>query len=777
MLPSGTRILIVDGDAARGERLARALDLPGAGISIRRAGSLREFREAAAADPPDIALAASALPDGRLVEALTGPAEDGPFPVLLLATPGEEDAAAEVLRAGALDSVAESPHALSDMPRSVARALREWKLLQEREALRAELERREAKLRGIFSASPLGIGMVVHRVLREANGTLLRMTGYSREELIGQSARILYPSEEEFQYVGDEKYRQVGVSGPGTVECRWRRKDGGIIDILLASSVLDPDDMAKGVTFTALDITARKRAESALRQSEANFRELTRQFHFILDAFPDNITRQSGDLRVTWANRSAVEATRAARAADTAGVESWDPVGKYCHSLWHGRSSPCEQCPTLQTFRTGEPAYGVVSSSDGRVWELRTVPAIEDGGVKEVVEIGRDITESRRMEEQLRQARNMEAVGRLAGGIAHDFNNMLNVILGYSEIAMNRLEPGSPVVSSLEEITKAGRRSASLVEQLLAFSRKQIVSPKIVRLDEAVAEQLNMLRRMIGEDIRIEFRPGRDLWNIQIDPSQVTQVLANLAVNARDAIAGVGTITIETANATVDEAYRLRHRYARPGEYAMLAFSDTGAGMDEGTLRQIFEPFFTTKALGKGTGLGLSTVYGIVKQNDGFINAYSEPGKGSVFRIYFPRVPADAEKPVEVSRETLPRGTETILLVEDERQILSLATRILEIQGYRVLPSGSPVEACLLAERHVGKIHLLLTDVIMPGMNGRELQRRIERSKTGIRTLFMSGYTEDAVVNRGILDKGVSFVPKPFTVRQLAEKVRSVLDA
>ena len=777
MKADGRRILLVEADAARAGAFRRALEGSGTGVAVRAAGSLEEYRRCAEAEPPDVVLMGAELPDGHAVEALTYPPEDGPHPILVMADPGDESAAEEALRHGALDCVFVTPEAVVAMPRIVGRALREWGLLGERKRLQSELEQREARLRSIFSASPMGIGMVVHRILHEVNDTILRMTGYSREELIGQSALILYPSEEEYRIVGSEKYRQISASGTGTVECRWRRKDGGIIDILLASSVLDPDDLAKGVTFTALDITARRRAEDALRQSEANFRELTRQFHFILDAFPDNIVRQDGDLRVAWANRSAVNATRAARAADTAGGEPWDPVGKHCYFLWHGRSSPCEPCPVLQTFRTGEPAHGIASSSDGSVWELRTVPVIEDGDVKEVVEIGRDVTESRRMEEQLRQARSMETVGRLAGGIAHDFNNMLNVILGYSEIVLKRLPPGSPIVPDIEEIIKAGRRSANMIGQLLAFSRKQIVAPKVVRMNEAIAEQMNMLQRMIGEDVRIGFLPGEGLWNIRIDPSQVTQILANLAVNARDAIDGVGAITIGTANVEVDEAYRRIRSYALPGEYVMLSFSDTGAGMDAETLEQIFEPFFTTKAPGKGTGLGLSTVYGIVKQNDGFINVYSEPGIGSTFRIYFPRIREGEATPVPTERETPPQGTETILLVEDEEQILSLAARILENQGYRVIPAVSPAAARLLAERHEGTIHLLLTDVVMPGMNGRDLQRRIEERRPGIRTLFMSGYTEDAVVHRGILEKGVSFLPKPFTMRSLLEMVRAVLDA
>ncbi|MBP2675197.1 MAG: sensor hybrid histidine kinase [Deltaproteobacteria bacterium] len=775
MIGTGTRVLVVDGNPARAEAVRRALEGPGAGFSVRRAGSLREFKACAAADPPDIALVAAVLPDGRAFEALADPPGGASFPLLVLADRGEKAEAEEAVRRGALDCVAESAGGFADVPQAVVRALREWGLLRERETLAAALEQRDAKLRSIFNASPMGIGMVVHRVLREVNDTLLRMTGYSREELIGQSARILYPSDEEFEFVGSEKYRQILETGTGTVECRWKRKDGGIIDLVLASSVLDPADLGKGVTFTALDITNRKRAEEALRESEAGFRDLTRQFHFILDAFPDNIMRLSRDLLVTWSNSSAIKATGAIGSAAADGC-AWDPVGKRCHVLWHGRATPCEPCPVLETFRTGEPAQGIASSADGKSWELRTVPVVESGSVKEVIEIGRDITESRRLESQLRQARHMEAVGRLAGGVAHDFNNMLNVILGYAEIASNRLPPGSPIVPFLEEITKAGRRSAGLVAQLLAFSRRQIVAPKVVRVNDAIAEQMNMLRRMIGEDVRVDFLPAHDLWNIRIDPSQLTQILANLAVNARDAIEGVGTITIETSNVTVDDAYHRVHDYAAPGKYVLLSFSDTGAGMDAEVLEHIFEPFFTTKAPGKGTGLGLSTVYGIVKQNDGFIHAYSERGAGSTFRAYFPRVRENTGNVPDKAPGAPPAGTETVLLVEDEQQILDLATRILENLGYRVLPAGSPEAACLLAERHEGEIHLLLTDVIMPGMNGQDLRRRIERQRPGIRTLFMSGYTENAIVHRGILEKGVSFLPKPFTVSLLAEKVRSVLD-
>ena len=354
---------------------------------------------------------------------------------------------------------------------------------------------------------------------------------------------------------------------------------------------------------------------------------------------------------------------------------------------------------------------------------------------------------------------------------------MLSVILGYADLALARVDPDDPLARDLREILKAGQRSADLTRQLLAFSRKQIVAPKVLNLNKGIEEQLKMLDRLIGEDVRIDFLPAGDLWNARIDPSQVSQILANLSVNARDAIAGVGTVTIETANVTVDEAYCRAHPYVTPGEYAMVSFSDTGCGMDEATRERIFEPFFTTKGEGKGTGLGMSTVYGIVKQNGGFVHVYSEPGQGTTIRVHFPRVQDEAEDLVEKVAEGSLGGTETVLIVEDEEQILLLSRRILEQFGYRVLTASTPEDAFRLAEEQEGDIHLLLTDVILPEMNGKVLKERIEAVRPGIKTLFMSGYTADAIARRGILEKGVDFLQKPFTLMSLARKVRQVLDS
>jgi len=378
--------------------------------------------------------------------------------------------------------------------------------------------------------------------------------------------------------------------------------------------------------------------------------------------------------------------------------------------------------------------------------------------------------------ERLVQAQKMEAVGRLAGGIAHDFNNMLNVILGYSSLSLSRLDEGSPIHNYLLEIEQAAQHSAELTRQLLTFSRKQIVEPQIIDLDETVRNQENLLKRLIGEQIEIRFRPGGEIWSIRIDPNQIDQILTNLAVNSRDAMVEQGgLITIETENVTLGD-HQIPDSQVAPGDYVRLSFSDTGTGMDTKTLERIFEPFFTTKENGKGTGLGLSTVYGIVEQNKGFILADSAIGVGTTIRIFIPRL-LDAGEELASRAEILSlEGAETVLIVEDEKQVLDLAEMILKNFGYHVLKARSTAEALAIANRH-GAIDLLLTDVIMPGMNGRELHAAIAALQPKIRTIFMSGYTDDVITSRGIVETDANFLQKPFTVERLAGKVRKVLDA
>jgi signal transduction histidine kinase/ActR/RegA family two-component response regulator len=389
-----------------------------------------------------------------------------------------------------------------------------------------------------------------------------------------------------------------------------------------------------------------------------------------------------------------------------------------------------------------------------------------------------NITEQLRLEGQFRQAQKMEAVGRLAGGVAHDFNNMLQVITSYADILLTKLEPSDPLRAYVQLIAEAGQRSADLTHQLLAFARKQVVAPKTLDLNDIVASMLKMLGRLIGEDIDLQWKPVADPWLVRIDPSQIDQILANLVVNARDAIAGVGRITIETGKVEVDQVYCEGHVGFVPGQYVILAVSDDGCGMDKMTQARLFEPFFTTKPLGQGTGLGLATVYGIVKQNNGFIDVYTEPSKGTTFRIYLPRQTSDGHVTEEPHRESEARtGTETILLVEDEAALLELSRMLLERLGYTVLPAGSPLEAIRLVGEYAGEIHLLLTDVMMPAMSGRDLLQRLGELRPGLRCLFMSGYTADAIAHHGILDKGIHFLQKPFTLEKLATKLRETLSA
>jgi PAS domain S-box-containing protein len=518
--------------------------------------------------------------------------------------------------------------------------------ITERKQSEQMLRESEEHLRSIFRSAPIGIGSVVNRELKRVNSRLCEMTGYDEGELVGRSSRLLYPTSEDFEFVGREKYAQIRDHGTGTVETCWQRKDGTIIDVLLSSTPVDLRDHSKGVTFTALDITERKLAEK----------------------------------------------------------------------------------------------------------------------------------ERERLQMQLTQAQKMEAVGQLAGGVAHDFNNMLGVILGYSELILEHVDSSHQFHGELEEIQKAAGRSADLTRQLLTFARKQTVAPRVLDLNQTIEGMLNMLRRLIGENIDLIWMPGSGLWPISMDPSQIDQILANLCVNARDAIGGVGKLTVETRNATLDRDYCANHDGTLPGEYVRITVSDTGKGMDKETLAHIFEPFFTTKDVGEGTGLGLATVYGAVKQNNGFINAYSEPGQGTTLVIHIPRhAETITEKRIIVSPEPVVHGDEIVLLVEDEPILLQMSKTMLERLGYSVLAAGTPNEAIRIAEEYSGRIHLLATDVIMPEMNGRELSARLLKSRPGMKCLFMSGYTANIIAGQGVLKAGESFIQKPFSKNELARKVREAI--
>ena len=525
--------------------------------------------------------------------------------------------------------------------------------------------------------------------------------------------------------------------------------------------------------------TQRKRREQLLerRQAEEKLRKLSQA------------VEQSPALIVITDRSGDIEYVNPAFCAVT-GYLAEDIMGQNPRFLKTGQTSAEAYQHLWETITGGETWQGEFCNrkKNGElIWGSACIAPVYDnhGTITHFVAIEEDISERKRqedektkLEDQLQQAQKMEAVGRLAGGVAHDFNNMLTVILGHANLALMKIDSTQPLHINLEEIRKAAERSAGLTRQLLAFARKQTIAPKVLDVNEAVVGTINMLQRLLGEDIHLTWQPGGNLWQVKVDPSQIDQILANLCVNARDAIANIGKITIATGNCTFDSSYCAINLDARPGEYVRIAVSDDGSGMDKETLSHIFEPFFTTKGVGKGTGLGLATVYGIVRQNNGFINVYSEPGIGTKFTIYLPRHEGNLEL---AKNEGVPGpglyGSETILLVEDEPAILTMTAIMLENLGYTVLVSNSPEEAIHLTREQAGKIDLLITDVIMPEMNGRDLARELLSFCPSLKSLYMSGYTSNVIAHHGVLEEGFNFIEKPFSMSDLAAKVRHVLDS
>ncbi len=456
--------------------------------------------------------------------------------------------------------------------------------------------------------------------------------------------------------------------------------------------------------------------------------------------------------------------------------------GKNPRVLKSGQQNEAFYSELWETILNGKEWRGMLvnKKKDGTLYtEEATISPVFNsvGRIVHFIAIKRDITKERELEQQFHQAQKMESIGRLAGGVAHDFNNMLAVILGYSELALSKLQQGKTLYTEIQEIAEAGRRSANLISQLLAFSRKQTISPRPLDLNETIRNILKMLRRLIGENIDLIWIPGNNLGTVFIDPSQIDQILVNLCVNARDAIDVAGKIVIETSNIIFDEDYVNKHLYTSAGSYVMISFSDNGCGMDNNVKNKIFEPFFTTKAPGEGTGLGLATVYGIVKQNKGFINVYSEKGKGTTFKLYFPEY-LQTNKIIEAEeKESIPLGSgEIILLVEDEKSILEMTRSMLESINYKVLSAGTPEEALKIAQQEHQKIHLLMTDVIMPGITGMELAKKLHEFYPDLQVLYMSGYTANVIVHHGVLDEGINFIAKPFSLLQLAKKLKETME-
>ena len=594
-----------------------------------------------------------------------------------------------------------------------------------------------------------------------------RVLGYSPEELQASSAfEQIHPDDREGIKLAAEEARKTGIGK--TLEYRIRHKNGTWLVMESTSSVIRN---AKGepekLVIVNRNITERKSAEKALRRSESDFRS-------VVEDAPYGIYRASRSGQFLQTNPALQKMLGYETAEELRGKDL--ATGIFRHAAEYQRLSDlltrAEEIKDIEMEWKRQDGTPITVRCSGRCIKD------ESGDPAYFEMFAEDVTEQRVLERQLRMAQKMEAIGRLSGGIAHDFNNHLGVIIGYSRVLKKALGTSNPLCEHALEIEKAGERAASLTKQLLAFSRQQVLTPSVLSLNTLASDMESMLPRLLGEDIEVSLALEPELDNVKADPSQIEQVIMNLAVNARDAMPAGGKLIIQTANVEFDQTYLRTHAGSTAGNYVLLAVSDTGTGMDPGTIAHIFEPFFTTKELGKGTGLGLATVYGIVKQSNGYIWVDSLPGKGTSFEIYLPR--HIGQPPVEeqkIDRGETQRGSEYILLVEDAQPLRKLAQTFLEEAGFRVLPAGSGEEALELAARSGVSLDLLLTDVVMPGMNGRALAEQLSPRQPGMKVLYMSGYTDSFITGHGVLDPGTYLLHKPFTDEVLIRKVREVLDS
>jgi PAS domain S-box-containing protein len=601
------------------------------------------------------------------------------------------------------------------------------------------------------------------RVHIYANEAFARMIGFDgAKNIVGQPWRIVHAFQE-MDRLEPEIRRSLAQARRWSASILLRRPDGSKLPVDLTITAMADG----GTACVCRDLSLRHQAEKAREEAETKYRMLVEHVNAITYIAEIGINGQ-------WFYVSPQVESILGYTSD-----EWLAISHNWASLIHA-DDVASVMAAEEASKNGLPfqAEFRIKRKDGReVWLNDTAVVVQGSDAHPVMEgIMVDITDRKHLETQLQQSRKMEAVGRLAGGIAHDFNNLLTIITGYTDLALSRPAIPLELRADIERIENAAARAAALVRQLLAFSRKQVLQPKTLDLNSIVINLDKLLRRLMDDNIEMTTAVSENVGKVKADPAQIEQVLMNLVVNARDAMPQGGRIVIETSNIDLDSAYADGHASVKPGRYVMLAVSDTGMGMDRDTVAHIFEPFYTTKESGRGTGLGLSTVYGIVKQSGGYIWVYSELGNGSTFKVYLPRIEdsVDEVAPLPVSLDSQ-RGSETILLVEDEEAVRDLIQTVLNDQGYNVIPSRDTQHALQIAETFAHEIHLLLTDVVMPGMSGRELAAHITARRRGIRVLFMSGYTDNVITSGGVLEKGITFLQKPFSPGQLTQKVRDVL--
>jgi two-component system cell cycle sensor histidine kinase/response regulator CckA len=727
-------------------------------FELIRSTSYEEALEAIEKCEPDVCLIDYRLGEYNCVELLRETDARGfRVPTILLTTEDEQDIDLKAMKVGAADYLIKEQIDKPLLGRTIRYTIERARTL---EALRAS----ESKYRQIVETAVEGIWTLDCEARASyVNRRMAEMLGYSVDEMLGRPLFDFMDEDERAYAEQSFERRKQGIAEQ--YERRLRRRDGTDLWALVATNPIHgPNGEFVGSLGMVSDITERKLTEQELRKSEERYRDLVENARDII---------YSHDLEgnYTSMNKAGEQITGYMR-EEALGMNQAQVVAPEYFER-------ARQMIARKLVGEDETVYELDAiAKDGHriTIEVNTRLVYQDGVPVGVQGIARDITERKQLAEQLRQSQKMEAIGKLAGGIAHDFNNLLTAISGYSDLTIRKLQPEDPLRHHVEEIKKASERAASLTRQLLAFSRKQVLQPVVLDLKAVVSDMERMLQRLIGEDIELRTVLNPELGSIKADPGQIEQVIMNLVVNARDAMPHGGKLTIETQNVYLDEDYAARHIAVRPGAYVMVAVSDTGTGMDEQTQRRIFEPFFTTKEMGKGTGLGLSTVYGIVKQSDGNIWVYSEVEQGTTFKIYLPRLDEGAQvyqQSIEVGERIY--GTETILLAEDDERVRNLVRVVLEGYGYKVLLAANGSAALSSYERHEEPIHLLLTDVVMPEMSGRDLAERLAQIRPEIKTLYMSGYTDESIVHHGILDADTSFIQKPFTSDALCHKVREVL--
>ena len=738
-----------DADLVEAELRRAGLDFTATRVVTRVA-----FARALGEFHPNLIVSDHNLPQFSGTEALQLARELAPgVPFILITGSLNEETAVAYMKAGAADYILKDR--LTRLGPAVLGALERWRTAERLRWLSHAVEQSPA---AVLITDTAG-------AVQYVNQTFTEVTGYAPDEVLGKNPRMLKSG-----LTPPEVYERMWatITGGGTWqgEIQNRRKNGQLYwDHTVISPLRDPAGVITQFLAVQQEITERKRMEQQLREREEYFRSLIEQAMDIIA-----VLDAEGTIRYASPSVSPL-----------LGYAPEELVGRRMLDLVHADDIPA----TLRVF-----AEGVATGKGGRLLELRFLHKdgtyrileaigrylLNDPLVRGVVINARDVTERRSLERQLLQAQKMEAVGRLAGGIAHDFNNVLTAILGYVGLLLDGLPTLSPLRPDLKEIRKAAERAAGLTRQLLAFSRKQVLEMRVLDLNELVADVDKLLRRLLGEDIDVLTKLDQTLGAVRADAGQLEQVVVNLAVNSRDAMPEGGKLTIETRNAELDDSYAREHVPVQPGRYVMLALSDTGVGMSAETISHVFEPFFTTKEAGKGTGLGLATVYGIVKQSGGYVWCYSEPGHGTTFKVYLPRVDAAVDRlPVRAAARPT-HGSETVLLVEDDAGLRALTRRVLERYGYTVLEAATADAASSLARDHAGPIHLLLTDVVLPGAGGRALADELLARRADLKVLFMSGYTEDAILHRGVLAPNTAFIHKPFSADGLTTKLREVLD-